>query len=400
MHNLEMRWNSTREEGLSIPTLQEKVAFLSEARSYGAAVEEVEVRETHMSWVFLAGDYAFKLKKPVRFPYLDFSTLAKRRMACRAEVELNRRLARDVYLDAVPLSVSAKGLAIGEGAMTVDWLVKMRRLNEGHMFDNLIARNQADRHCLDAIVLKLSDFYRHANAVSWAPMPYLKQWKLNLQRNRGVLLDRRFGLAQAPIRHCDRMLQEFLRRWTFLLLSRLRRRRIVDGHGDLRPEHIWLGDGVKIIDCIEFNARLRTVDPLEEIAYLDVECEHLGQKGVGDYVRPRLMLALHDAPPLPLYHFYRCHRAMLRARLSIAHLMAPSPRTPHKWRPQALAYLRIAEADARLLEKALRRRGDRKEAYPHAGGVSIPREGARRTGPVPYPASGRASRGRVAHYPW
>ena len=400
MHNLEMRRNSTREEGLSIPTLQEKVAFLSEARSYGAAVEEVEVRETHMSWVFLAGDYAFKLKKPVRFPYLDFSTLAKRQMACRAEVELNRRLARDVYLGAVPLSVSAKGLAIGQGTVTVDWLVKMRRLNEGRMFDNLIARNQADRHCLDAIVLKLSDFYRRANAVSWAPMPYLKQWKLNLQQNRGVLLDRRFGLAQAPIRHCDRMLRQFLRQQHSLLLGRLRRRRIADGHGDLRPEHIWLGDGVKIIDCIEFNARLRIVDPLEEIAYLDLECEHLGQKGVGDYVRPRVMRALHDAPPLPLYHFYRCYRAMLRARLSIAHLMAPSPRTPHKWRPQALAYLRIAEADARLLEKALRRRGDRKEAYPHAGGVSIPREGARRTGPAPYRASGRASRGKVAHCPW
>ena len=395
-----MERNLTCREGLSTLDLRQKLAFLSDARSYGGAVEKVEVRETHMSWVFLAGDYAFKLKKPVRFPYLDFSTLAKRQMACRAEVELNRRLARDVYLGAVPLSVSDKGLAIGEGAMTVDWLVKMRRLNEGRMFDNLIARNRADRHCLDAIVLKLSDFYRRANAVSWAPMPYLKQWKLNLQQNRGVLLDRRFGLAQAPTRYCDRMLQQFLRRWTFLLLSRLRRRRILDGHGDLRPEHIWLGDEVKIIDCIEFNARLRAVDPLEEIAYLDLECEHLGMKGAGDYIRPRVMLALHDAPPLPLFHFYRCYRAMLRARLSIAHLLAPRPRTPHKWGPQALAYLRIAEADARRLEKALSRQADRKEAYPRAGGGWTPPEGGHRKEPAPYPASGRASRGKAARYPW
>ena len=400
MHNLEMDRDCSRGEGFSAPALQEKVAFLSDARSYGAAVEEVEVRETHMSWVFLAGDYVFKLKKPVRFPYLDFSTLAKRQMACRAEVELNRRLARDVYLGAVPLSVSDMRLAIGEGAMTVDWLVKMRRLNEGRMFDNLIASNRADRHCLDAIVLKVSDFYRRANAVSWAPMSYLKQWKLNLQQNRSVLLDRRFGLARAPTRYCDRMLQQFLRRWTFLLLSRLRRRRILDGHGDLRPEHIWLGDEVKIIDCIEFNARLRAVDPLEEIAYLDLECEHLGMKGAGDYLRPRVMLALHDAAPLPLFHFYRCYRAMLRARLSIAHLLAPRPRTPHKWGPQALAYLRIAEADARWLERALSGQADRKEAYPRAGGGWTPPEGGHRKEPAPYRASGRASRGRVAHYPW
>ena len=85
-------------KGLPAPTLEEKVAFLSDARSYDSSVTAVEIRETHMSWVFLAGDFAFKLKKPVRFPYLDFSTLAKQQMACRAEVELNRRLAPDVYL--------------------------------------------------------------------------------------------------------------------------------------------------------------------------------------------------------------------------------------------------------------------------------------------------------------
>ncbi len=373
-----MERNRTCGDGLSIPGLQEKVAFLSDARSYGDAVEKVEVRETHMSWVFLAGNYVFKLKKPVRFPYLDFSTLAKRQMACRAEVELNRRLARDVYLGAVPLSLSDKRLAIGEGAMTVDWLVKMRRLNEGRMLDNLIARNEADRHSLNAIVHKLSGFYAHAKVILLGPRHFLKQWKLNLQQNRTVLLDRRFGLAQAPIRHCDRVLRQFLQQRHFMLLGRLRRRRILDGHGDLRPEHIWLGDEVKIIDCIEFNARLRAIDPLEEIAYLDLECEHLGMKGAGDYVRPRVMLALHDAAPLPLFHFYRCYRAMLRARLSIAHLMAPNPRSPHKWRPQALAYLRIAEADARLLETALRRRTDQTEAYPRAGGGWTPPKGGRR----------------------
>ncbi len=378
MHHLLMERNRTCGDGLSIPGLQEKVAFLSDARSYGDAVEKVEVRETHMSWVFLAGNYVFKLKKPVRFPYLDFSTLAKRQMACRAEVELNRRLARDVYLGAVPLSLSDKRLAIGEGAMTVDWLVKMRRLDEGRMLDNLIARNEADRHSLNAIVHKLSGFYRHAKVIPSGPQHFLKQWKLNLQQNRTVLLDRRFGLAQAPIRHCDRVLRQFLQQRHFMLLGRLRRRRILDGHGDLRPEHIWLGDEVKIIDCIEFNARLRAIDPLEEIACLDLECERLDMKGVGNYIRPRVMQAVHDAPPLPLFHFYRCYRAMLRARLSIAHLMAPNPRSPHKWRPQALAYLRIAEADARLLETALRRRTDQTEAYPRAGGGWTPPKGGRR----------------------
>ncbi len=400
MHHLKSGRDCTCGKGLSTPTLEEKVAFLSDPHSYYGSAGRVEVRETHMSWVFLAGDYVFKLKKPVRFPYLDFSTLAKRHLACRAEAELNRRLAPNVYLGAVPLCISAKGLVIGEGAATVDWVVKMRRLNEGRMLDNLIARMKADRHCLDAIVLKLAGFYRRANAVSYRPGDYLKQWKLNLQQNRAVLLDPRFNLPQPAIRRYDWLLQWFLRQRQFLLLNRLHQRRVVDGHGDLRPEHIWLGDGVKIIDCIEFNARLRAVDPLEEIAYLDLECEHLGMKGVGDYIRPLIMRALHDDPPFSLFCFYRCYRAMLRARLSIAHLFAPNPRTPDKWRPQALAYLRIAAADARLIESALRKRADRKAARPHAGGVWSPPEAAHREGLALYRALGQASRGRAVRYRW
>ena len=114
----------------------------------------------------------------------------------------------------------------------------------------------------------------------------------------------------------------------------------------------------------------------------------------------RVMRALHDDPPLPLFYFYRCYRAMLRVRLSIAHLFAPNPRTPEKWRPQALAYLRIVAADARRLENAVRRRADRKGVYPHAGGVSSPREGAHKKGLAPCSASGRASRGTAERYRW
>ena len=259
-------------KGLPAPSLEDKVAFLSDARSYNASMGAVEVRQTHMSWVFLAGDRVFKLKKPVRFPYLDFSTLAKRQMACRAEVDLNRRLAPDVYLGVIPLCVSPDGLAIGEGIAAVDWLVKMRRLDEGRMLDSLITKRRVDRHALDAIVLTLSGFYRRANPVFLRPEVYLKQWKLNLQQNFTVLVDPGFRLPLGLIRYCDAALRHFLRQRSYLLLNRLQQRRIVDGHGDLRPEHIWLGDAVKIIDCIEFNARLRAVDPVDEVAYLAERC--------------------------------------------------------------------------------------------------------------------------------
>ncbi|MGA7323554.1 MAG: hypothetical protein WBX25_03485 [Rhodomicrobium sp.] len=150
------------------------------------------------------------------------------------------------------------------------------------------------------------------------PAEFLKRWKIHLQNNRTILLDPRFNLPQG--RHHDRALQQFLLEKSGILADRLRHRRIVDGHVDLRPEHIWLNDEVKIIDCLEFNPRLRAIDPLEELAYLDLECEHLGAVDFGAYVRSHVMHALHDDPLFSLFYFYRCYRAMLRARLSIAHL--------------------------------------------------------------------------------
>jgi aminoglycoside phosphotransferase family enzyme len=224
------------------PTLEEKVAFLRDPRSYDASVQQVDVRETHMSWVFLTDSVVFKLKKPVRFPYLDFTTLEKRRNACRAEVELNRRLAADVYLDAVPLSVSPAGFVIGEGVTAVDWLVKMRRLNQGRMLDSLIAEKRLEQECIEALALKLADFYRNAHRVFMRPDVFLRHWEYDLWQNRVVLLNPRFKLSPGPIRYLDGLLREFLSQKQALFVDRLKRRRIVDGHGDLRPEHIWLGE--------------------------------------------------------------------------------------------------------------------------------------------------------------
>ncbi len=395
--------HSKRKRGYSLnfstPTLAEKVAFLRDPRSYDASVRQVDVRETHMSWVFLTDSVVFKLKKPVRFPYLDFATLEKRRNACRAEVELNRRLAPDVYLDAVPLSVSCDGLTIGGDGAVADWLVKMRRLNQGRMLDRLILEKRLHRRDLDALASKLAGFYRNARSVLIRPEVLLRRWDYDFRQNAIVLLTPRLNLPPGPIRQLDRVLREFLFRKQVLFVERLKQRRIIDGHGDLRPEHIWVGDGVKIIDCLEFNARLRILDPLEEIAYLDLECEQLGMKGVGALIQRPVLQALRDRAPSSLFHFYRCYRGMLRARLSIAHLLAEKPRTPEKWRPQALSYLKLALADARYLEAALRTPRDRRASDPHATAGWPPPEGARKTQWKSYSPSRPVSHGAEERYP-
>jgi uncharacterized protein len=343
---------------VAAPSLADKVAFLLRGDAYRPPVAAVERHETHMSQVFLAGDRVYKLKKPVRFPYLDFSTLARREAACRAELRLNRRLAPDTYREVVALVRTPKGLAIGGDGEVVDWLVVMNRLDETQMLDRAIADGRLHRWQLDRVAGVLVQFYRRASAALISPAVHAAELRRSLAYNRRVLLDPRFHLPAGCVRAIDAVQRRFVSERAGLLVERVQRRRIVDGHGDLRPEHICLGDPARIIDCLEFNARLRMVDPFDEIAFLCVECERLGAPWAGD-LRRRIMHGLDDGDSEELFVFYRCHRAMLRARLAVAHLFEPDSRTPEKWEPLARAYLRIAAADAIRLKRSLRTRGDR-----------------------------------------
>ena len=335
------------------PALTAKVEFLSGGAAYGLAAGAVARRETHMSWVFLAGDRVYKLKKPVRFPYLDFSTRERREAACRAELKLNRRLAPDVYLGVVPLTESVGKLTVGGAGRPVDWLVMMRRLDERFMLDRMIGEDRLGMRDLDRLSETLARFYRAATPVFLSAGVQLADCWHNLAFNYRVLADPRFALPRGLIARIDRAQRLFLHRRGHLIADRLRHRRIVDGHGDLRPEHIWLDDKVRIIDCLEFNDRLRVVDPFDEIAYLSLECERLGAPWAGRYLQRRMKRLLRDGPVDELFTFYYCHRASLRARLAIAHLLEEHPRTPEKWPALTMTYLRLAEKSARALEALL-----------------------------------------------
>jgi len=380
--------------GIRAPTLEQKVEFLSRSSAYAQPVTGVIRRETHMSCVFLAGDRVYKLKKPVRFPYLDFSNLGRREGACRAELRLNRRLAPDVYLDVMPLTATPSGLAIGGDGPIMDWLVVMRRLDEAQTLEHAILEHRVEPWQLDRLIAALIQFYRRAERVFLSPAVHLRDWHQSLSDNLRVLLDPGLGLPSGLVRRVATVQRRFLSRQRKALAARLCS--IVDGHGDLRPEHIWLGDPVRIIDCLEFNPRLRAVDPFDEIAFLSLECDRLGAAWTGKYIRRGVSRGLPDGVSDELFLFYRCNRAMLRARLAIAHLMEPKPRTPEKWPHLARSYLAIAAADAIRLERSFKTREGRPRPSPHRAAGSPRREVARPVGYRPYRARAHLSAGRRA----
>ncbi|MGZ3278483.1 MAG: hypothetical protein ACXWKY_11580 [Caulobacteraceae bacterium] len=347
------------------PSVDDKVAFLSRAGAFPGE-GEVEILQTHMSWVFLTDERAYKLKKPVRFPYLDFSTLARRTQACCEELKLNRRLAREVYLGMAPLILKPEGFHLGDlapdgppagtlnGGDIVDWLVVMRRLDRGRMLENLLGDGVSDGS-LSRLAARLSNFYRHAARVRMTPGAWAARRRAEFRDARAVLLDSRLKTPRGLVRRVLALAARVGARCEALAAKRIRSGRIVDGHGDLRPEHIWLGDGVLVIDALEFNASLRAVDPLEEVAFLELECARLKSPKVGLRLKRKILWRLAELRPGPLYGYYRSQRALQRARLAMAHLLEPEPRTPELWPHRTRAYLELALADLEKLNRTLNR---------------------------------------------
>ena len=331
-----------------MPNFDSKLNFLQTPQAYGRDGLRVKCLETHMSWVFLVGEHVFKLKKPVRFPFLDFTTLASREFFCREEVRLNARLAPGIYLGLIALQrsgghfslVPESQMAQGQAphAETIDWLVWMRRLPADLTLNHLIECKALSVGSVDAIVDLLTGFYSVAPKVRLSPADYLSRFQCELASSREVLLRPQFHLPQAALA----ISQLGFALTTGADLLRARHDRVLDGHGDLRPEHVFMLQPPVVIDCLEFNTRLRQVDPFDELAYLGLECDLAGSPWVGTHLIAGCARALHDHPVPQVIALYTAHRALLRARLAMAHLLDSVPRNPGRWAPQANRYISAA----------------------------------------------------------
>jgi aminoglycoside phosphotransferase family enzyme len=303
-----------------------------------------------MSVVFLTERHAYKLKKPVRYEFLDFSTLAARRFDCEEEWRLNQTLAPGVYLGVVPLAVDDAGTPRLEGQGEVmEWLVKMRRLPASHMLDRRLRSGTLDRSELTVLAVRLAEFYGSCRVEVLTTADYLERLRQDMDANGTVLAEPAFGFSTGLINELQTAQRGFLERQTPLFEQRVREGRIVEGHGDLRPEHVCLLDPPVVFDCLEFNRRLRIVDPLDELAFLAMECERLG----ADFVGPELFRVYAsrrgDPAPAALIDYYKCTRACMRARLSLLHTRELPRSGWARWQALAHDYLMLAHAYSRRL---------------------------------------------------
>lgn len=322
----------------------DKVRFLSSPSAYGDAAVSVECFETHMSMIFLAGDRAYKIKKPIRLPFADYSTLEARKANCETEVRLNRRLAPETYLRVAPLTLAPTGALMLDGdGPAVEWVVVMRRLPNGLMLDRLLAAGALTPEDVNRLARFLAEFYQRADRPDVAPPDYFARLLAEQAVNREILTRRSFAVDHGRLPLVLDRLDAALRQYRPFLEGRAAGQCLVDGHGDLRPEHICLTARIVIFDCLEFDAQLRLVDPADELAFLGMECELLGAPWLGRALWDSISSELGDEAPASLFHLHFARRAMLRARLTLAHLLDPSPRQPEKWEPLAKRYVALAE---------------------------------------------------------
>jgi aminoglycoside phosphotransferase family enzyme len=314
--------------------LEEKVAYLR-----GLCGAGDEAIETHFAWVFLVGDRALKLRKPVRRDTMDYGTLAARRTDSEAEVRLNRRLAPDVYLRTVALVVDAAGrLSIGGAGETVDWLVEMRRLDRRWMLDAALERGDADAASLARVADLLARFYLAAAPAITEPGLFGQRLHAQVDANQRVLstLDADRAALLAGRQH------SLLNGLGPELDLRVARACIVEAHGDLRPEHILLSDPPAVIDCLEFDRNLRILDRAEELCFLELECACLGHASAGRWLLEECLRRMSDEAPRMLLDFYRGHRSATRAKLYTWRAGEPDGGTPEQWRTRATQFLAIA----------------------------------------------------------
>jgi len=336
------------------PELKRKVAFLTGLPGVRSVIE------THMAYVFLTDRLVYKLKKPIRVALSDCRTLAARQRACDAEVRLNQDLAGGVYLGAKPLVLGAHGLGIdGEGEI-VDWLVKMRRLPADRMLDAMIgagAGPTSDQ--ILALSACLIGFYRRQAATPPSPGIYLAHLQREQRTNADHLTElaghlpdpAAVGIAAEVTRRLESAAGEITARDASGL--------VVEGHGDLRPEHVCLTSPPVIFDRVESALELRVIDIYDEAMYLAFECALLGHAGMARAFAAALQRAGVVPPSAGLLRTYLLVRMLTRARLSLDHLRDPDPRTPEKWPLRAQDYL---DAAASLLAADKASGGPKREA--------------------------------------
>ncbi len=295
--------------------------------------------------MFIASPFVFKVKKPVNLGFLDFSTLEKRRYFCQREVDLNRRLAPEVYLGVAPIYKTASGFSFEADGEIAEYAVKMRELPHGCFLNESLEKDRVGEKEIERVISRLHRFYE-----SETPSPEIEQW--GTPERLKISTDENFAQVEPFVgKTISAAAFETIRDYTNgvfvanenLFRERIQQHRIRDCHGDLHLDHIHLTpERLSIFDCIEFNDRFRFIDIANDLAFLAMDFDFEGRSDLANLVLQTAAREFHDDGLLKVADFYKCYRAFVRGKVESIQAAEPETDKPEECEKLAARYFRLA----------------------------------------------------------
>jgi aminoglycoside phosphotransferase family enzyme len=329
------------------------VEDLLNPNAYPELAGKIELIQTHISFVFLTDKFVYKIKKPVNFGFLDFSTLDKRRMFCEKELLLNRRLCPEIYLEVLPITKSGDALKIGGEGEPVEYALKMKRLPQECIMTQLLREGKIGKETIDGIARIVAKFHTEAQTnAEINEIGGVKTVTFNWDENFAQIT-KYIGqtLSQADYDFMQSKINNFIAANAALFQSRVDAKRIRDCHGDLHSGNIFVTDKICIFDAIEFNDRFRYSDVAADVAFLAMDLDYQGRTDLADYFIEQYIGYSKDRELPKLLPFYKCYRAYVRGKVVSFRLDDPNIKSEDKTAAtkEAKAYLQLAAEYAKNL---------------------------------------------------
>lgn len=300
--------------------LKEEIDKLVSLGEFPEISRQKKLVETHISWVILCDDFVYKIKKPVKYSFLNFSTIALRKNFCEREVYLNRRFSKNIYLKVVPVRESNGLYSLGQdNGRLIDYAVKMRKLDPEKQMDFLLKKNKVRPVDIQNLAKQIADFHKFAKVI-YAKNVFDLQIKFNDLKAEKEFLCENIGPRIATL--IDLAIEEsdnFLERSYKLLHERLNSGFFRDCHGDLHTRNIFLLPTPQLFDCIEFNDEYRKIDVLNEVAFLCMDLDALKRKDLSNHFIKEYNLqfpVIKNREDLGLFIYYKSYRANVRAKVN------------------------------------------------------------------------------------
>ena len=337
----------------TMQTQRQVMNALMKPQAYEEHPCHIERLQTHISFVFLTENFVYKIKKPVNFGFLDFSTLEKRRIFCEKELEINKRLCGDMYIEVAAINRKGKVIKIKGEGKTVEYALKMKRMPQDKIMSNLLEENKVDTKLVDRIARIIAEFHSKAETNEHiseiGSLTTVKaNWDENFEQTRNIV-----GkiISHKDFQLIVERIELFLKEHRELFEKRRKEGKVRDCHGDIHSGNIFITDRVYIFDAIEFNERFRYSDVAADMAFLAMDLDFKGRRDLSEVFVEKYVAYSKDKELIQLLPFYKCYRAYVRGKVMGFRLTDPNICDKEKTEATkaAISYIKLAASYAEKL---------------------------------------------------